>query len=97
MQRKDPVETGDPKDLEQFLLITDQNEVAADTFEPFHPADEDPEPGRVEKFHVGEVDDDRLRTAVDEGDYLLAERRRRVDINFSAHLEHGVIADAAGG
>ncbi len=97
MQREDPVETGDPKDLEQFFLVTDQNEVAADTLEPLHPTDENPEPGRVQKFDVGEVDDDRLRTAVDEGDDLLAERRRRIDINFSADLEHGVVADAAGG
>src|SRR5215218_6151691 len=81
--REDRAQAGDVEDLARRRLEAPQLDPAPALPGPFQRPDEDPEAGRVDEVHAGEVDDDLARALLDEPVELVPERRSGGDIDLA--------------
>src|SRR5688572_17352893 len=64
-----------------------------DRSKPLERADEDAQPGRVEELDPAQVDDDVLGALLDQFHQSFPQTGGSVDINFTANVEHRMVAD----
>src|SRR3569833_1632766 len=89
---EDPVQGGDPEDLEQPLVGADKLERSIDRPEPLQRTDQHPEAGRVQELHPAEIHHDVPGTLLDQVDEAFPQPRRGVAVDLAADFEHGVVA-----
>src|SRR5687767_5012022 len=80
-------QAGDLEHLQDPALGADQRQVTVVAADALETTDEDAEPGRVEKLHAFEVDQDLTLALVDQLNQLLAELGRRVDVDFTLYRQ----------
>ena len=78
------------------LLGADEAQRALVGTDALEPADEHAEARRVEELDALHVDDQVVLAAAHEVDELLAELRRRVDVDLAPHHDDGAVTLGAG-
>src|SRR3954467_12104707 len=92
VDREDLGQARDPEDLENALLRAHEPQRAVMCAHPLEPADQHAKAGRVEEVNAFHVDHKVVVAAGDEIDQLLAQLRRRVDVDLPPDRHYRAVA-----